>query len=90
MKSFPATPEIDLSAPPQINFQIAQFVSWNSHLHAFTVDAFSISWKRLNYHTFPYFSLILSLTYFKISKRFLQQTSSFAQVCEYMRHNHDT
>lgn len=53
-------PQIDLFATKS-NAKCDQFVSWKPDPQAKVVDAFTISWKKLNFYAFPPFSQILKM-----------------------------
>lgn len=53
-----SVPEIDLFAS-YANFKCEKYVSWKRDPGAVMIDAFTISWKNLNFYAFPPFSLIL-------------------------------
>ena len=53
-----SAPEIDLFAS-YANFKCEKYVSWKRDPGAVMIDAFTISWKNLNFYAFPPFSLIL-------------------------------
>ena len=50
-------PTIDLFAS-SLNKQLSVYVSYRADPQAHAVDAFSLSWSRLNFYTFPPFSVI--------------------------------
>ena len=50
--------DIDLFAT-KINKKCVKFVSWFPDPEAIAIDAFTISWTKLYFYTFPPFSLIL-------------------------------
>lgn len=54
------TPEVDLFAS-RCNAKCPVFVTWKSDPDAWTVDAFTLSWKKLKFYAFPPFSLILKM-----------------------------
>lgn len=53
-------PEIDLFAS-RLNKKCKKFVSWHNDPEAFTVDAFTVSWKPFFFYAFPPFSVILKV-----------------------------
>ena len=50
-------PDIDLFAS-RLNKKCPQFVSWKPDPDAYFVDAFTQSWRNLNFYAFPPFSLV--------------------------------
>ena len=50
-------PEMDLFAS-RLNFQFANYVSYKPDPDAVAVDAFSFSWKDINFYAFPPFSIL--------------------------------
>ena len=50
-------PVVDLFASA-INKQMPQYVSWKPDPLAWAIDAFTISWKNLNFYAFPPFSIV--------------------------------
>lgn len=51
-------PDIDLFAS-RVNHRCQTFVAWHRDPDAFAIDAFTPSWKDLDFYTFPPFSMIL-------------------------------
>ena len=51
------SPEIDLFAS-RLNKQCIQFVSWKPDPDSYFIDAFTQSWRNLNFYAFPPFSLV--------------------------------
>ena len=52
-----ASPDIDLFAS-RVNNQMERYVSYRPDPGAVAIDAFSLSWKTLNFYAFPPFSVI--------------------------------
>ena len=57
LEIFYCKPEFGLFAS-WINYQIDQYASSHPDRSAIAIDAFSVSWSKLNYYAFPPFSLI--------------------------------
>jgi hypothetical protein len=53
-------PSIDLFAS-RLNNKCETYIAWNRDPGAYTINAFSISWKDLNFYAFPPFSIILKV-----------------------------
>jgi len=51
-------PEIDLFAS-KYNFQCEDYISWYPDKNAWSIDAFTVSWKDYFFYAFPPFSMIL-------------------------------
>ena len=60
LRQLNATPDIDLFAS-RLNAQLKRFISFRPDPAAEAIDAFSLSWKDLNFYTFPPFSVIAQL-----------------------------
>ncbi|GFO45303.1 reverse transcriptase/ribonuclease h/methyltransferase [Plakobranchus ocellatus] len=52
-----AHPSVDLFAS-RLNHQFSRFVSYRPDPDAFAVDAFHLSWSKLNFYAFPPFCLL--------------------------------
>ena len=54
-------PDIDLIAPAFINYLFPKYVSYRPDPEAFVIDTFSLQWSKLDFYTFPPFSVSLFL-----------------------------